>query len=416
VRVSTSGNVDRTGFVIPFGGPQPVDVLTSKMEDGVGKDGPHKCVHRVVREVANAPDGSQKPALDNPPGYDLISGAGSDGARVLSYWKGALGNSADSFLSNGTLSGTTVNISYDEADIVSRLFKRADGLKADALLNVVEAHQIAPACRSVHGYLPALAANWARNVLRYRIGRKADVAKRFRAFARNSSGAFLAYKFGIAPLVADMISILKYAESVKRDLKRHANALPSRFSIVTNGSVSIPTVNTNEYGFNGYTAAASSINGSGTAEVRHVLVVKPTVKYSTGLFNSLDLVMDRFASSPASLVWEKIPFSFVLDWFVDVSGMLRYVDRAIGFEPYQVVSFTRSRKVTVERNVSIQYFRTDTGASITTGTHSLSCKEYTRDLVSGGSFAHWKPRFGKSQAAISAALITQALTSLRSRR
>jgi hypothetical protein len=131
----------------------------------------------------------------------------------------------------------------------------------------------------------------------------------------------------------------------------------------------------------------------------------------TSFFSKADLFMSRFATSPARLAWEKIPFSFVLDWFVDLKGTLDALDKVVGVEPYQVISFTRS--FTYKLATDVFYTRRSPCNGGTYFDRSLgSCdfSHYERIPVSTQqSLLRWSPHFGKNQAAISAALIAQQL-------
>jgi hypothetical protein len=156
---------------------------------------------------------------------------------------------------------------------------------------------------------------------------------------------------------------------------------------------------------------------TGDPSVRYVLVVKPVVKYRSQIFSAIDAFLSRFATSPASLAWEKVPFSFVVDWFVDLRGVMRTLDTAVGFEPYQVISFTRSLNYTLETSRFWEtYSPCSGGALFNVRVGTAVYRNYERSIVSLGANAPtWKPRLGKNQMAILAALITQQLTKVRAR-
>jgi hypothetical protein len=147
-------------------------------------------------------------------------------------------------------------------------------------------------------------------------------------------------------------------------------------------------------------------------EVRYVLVVKPNVTpFMTSFFTKADLFMSRFATSPARLAWEKIPFSFVVDWFVDLKGSLDALDKVVKAEPYQVISFTRS--FTYKLATDIFYTRRSPCDGSIFFDRSLGSGEFSHyeriPVTAQQSLLRWSPHFGKNQAAISAALIAQQL-------
>jgi hypothetical protein len=135
----------------------------------------------------------------------------------------------------------------------------------------------------------------------------------------------------------------------------------------------------------------------------------------TDFFTKADLFMSRFATSPARLAWEKIPFSFVLDWFVDLKGVLDSLDKLVGIEPYKIMSFTRSFSYQLATDVAITR-KSPCNSSILFDRSLGSCtfSHYERIPVAPDRFSvRWQPHFGKNQAAISAALIAQQLARIR---
>jgi hypothetical protein len=283
--------------------------------------------------------------------------------------------------------------SAQEQNLKESVLEQARQLKADVLLNLVEANQLWPAVQSLATSLPNMAANW----------------KRIRKVIKTASGGYLAWKFGISPVLSDMMAIHRYVPKLKNDLKRHAEGEKSRFSKY--GILQMSYAKGDVLDGN---IARLSFQGRvlNTPLVRYVVVVKPKIQYQTDLFRGLDGIMSRFASSPASLAWEKIPFSFVADWFVDMRGTLRTLDKALGYSPYDVLSFTRSLTYGVAIDCNWKYYNPCNGniiMDVSAGTSEY--KSYTRSLVDMGANAPtWQPRFGKNQAGISAALIAQQLT------
>ena len=290
----------------------------------------------------------------------------------------------------------SVTGSADEALVRSNLIERAKQLKADVLLNIVEANQIWPSINSLSRSLPNMAYHWWE----------------LRKVLRTASGAFLAWKFGVSPILSDLMNIARYMPKIDQDLIRHKNGDKTRFSSLLGMNcvhVDAPYASGTR---NGYLAHKFWAQGrmTSTPGVRYVLVVKPTVKYQTAFFQKASLLMSRFASSPASLAWELVPFSFVVDWFVDLRSTLNTLDSALGSSPYAVESFTRSFSYGLAEDHFIETYSPCNGALVQSfRSATYECKHYERSNVSGSQLVSWNPRFGKNQAAISAALITQAL-------
>lgn len=290
-------------------------------------------------------------------------------------------------------SGFTLNEDSLKNDVLSR----ARGLKADVALNIIESSQMWPSIRSLATSLPNMAKNW----------------KQIRKVIRTASGAYLAWKFGISPILSDVIAINKYASSMSRDLKKYNAGARQRFSRSADIPLAFDNTPTNDGVFNNVIWGQRRYLGSIliSPKVRYVLVVEP--RSTDKAIRSLDFVTSRFSSSPASLAWELVPFSFVLDWFVDIRGALRELDNLVGGTPYRVVSFTRSFSYGLAASATHTFRNTCSGADLSqSDVGEVKYNHYERIPVSDStSLALWKPRFGKNQAAISAALIAQQLTS-----
>jgi hypothetical protein len=297
-------------------------------------------------------------------------------------------------LNSSMPSGFTTDYSnLDDGKMVNDLLENARQLKADVLLNLVEANQVWPSISSLATSLPKMGANW----------------RDLRKVISTASGAFLAWKFGVSPILSDVMNIQRYLPKLEQDVIRHGKQQASRFSI----TAEFPCAYAGPVG-----TSNPRIETAGRVLqapiVRYVLVVKPKTKYHTSFFKKVDLVLSRFASSPASLAWEKIPFSFVVDWFVDLRGSLTKLDSLLGSEPYEVIGFSRSFSFHLQNELQFVNQNGCTGGDLWTSPQAQSVyKYYERIPVSDvNSIPVWRPRFGKSQAGITAALISQQLSKL----
>jgi len=287
----------------------------------------------------------------------------------------------------------------NEDKLKEDILERAAQLKADVLLNIVEANQIWPTIQSLARSIPEMGRNWLY----------------LRKAIKTASGAFLAWKFGVAPILQDTMSILRYLPRLTSDLRRRANGDSTRFGTVVQLPVSFADGVFFTGTQNGYPVSRYSQQGrlgKSPPTVRYVLVVKPKVKYSQDIFRMADLCMARFATSPTQLAWELVPFSFVLDWFVDLRGLCRVIDKSIGSSPYEIVSFTRSYSYGLGTDAFTETLSPCDGSSLQSWRScSMDYSHYERIPVSqSGTLPRWIPQSGKNHAAISAALIGQMLS------
>jgi len=394
-------------FTYPSSGPLVTIGSSERMTDSLGKGTAHPVIHRKVTwDLSVGRDTIAKPYVTAPGGIITYSPAIANQLEA-DYYIGVVDGDINQWF-------TTSNTGYppiwdvsspqaNEAGIINDLMSQASQLKADVLLNIVEGNQLWPSLRSLTMSLPNMAKNW----------------KSIRKVLSTASGSYLAYKFGIGPVVQDLKNIAKYAPDMANQFERYRNGENSRFvkalPLTCKFSKSPET-----YGsFNGFPVYGKSWQGfqAGKAETRYVLVVAPSVRPRTEFFKELTFAMNRFTTSPASLAWERIPFSFVLDWFVDIRGPLRALDDAVRVSPYKVVSFTKSTVYNLVSEAFWDFYSPCGGTKIWTGRAHREFKHYERSVVNSQVLLPTSSgRFGKNQAAISAALITQALTGLRAKR
>jgi len=377
--------------------------VKERMRDSLGKGLSHSCLHR--KHVYNALCAQTSSVIPSSPAGTVFRNDGGYSACA------SMASLADGHLSWDVSSDTSlpphwtdVSAPIDEEAVKSRLLDAANQLKADVLLNIVEANQIVPSVRSLVTSLPKMARQW----------------RSIRRVIRTASGGYLAWKFGVSPILSDVMSIHRYLPKLKGSLKRHLDEKASRFSTsaALNFAIS-PSPYKDGYSMvNGYYIYTADWYGQiiEPGRIKYVLVVKPSSAGHSRAAKLLDFAIGRFASSPASLAWELVPFSFVVDWLIDVSGALRAVDKLVGFKPYEVVSFTRSRSYHLGSIATHGHYSPCNGSALNWFQASAEFKHYERSLVSKQAILPaWRPHFGKNQAAISAALIAQALTGIRAK-
>jgi hypothetical protein len=397
------------------------------MTDGLGKGNPHQCIHRKrFRTIASFSEGDYKWSSTQGGQFGDVWDIGAG-----PYWYSFADSGVDYFCSYDVSSDTSfprhwlINTSsFNEASLKAKVLENARQLKADVLLDIVEGNQIWPSIKSLALTLPKLSkmvvlnsrlhsVNLGSNIPRIAVA-SVPLWNKVRPMIREASGGFLAWKFGIAPLLSDFVAIHKYMPKLVADVKRHTSGDTKRFSSVGEAIVSYDDSERAPSTLNGVTVSIWTTQGRviRKPEVRYVLVVKPKAsKYATDFFKKADTFMSRFATSPARLAWEKIPFSFVVDWFVDLKGTLDALDKLVGVTPYDVVSFTRSFTYQLATDVFITRKSPCTGGVLfDQSLGSCDFSHYERKPIDASSpLIRWQPHFGKNQAAISAALIAQQL-------
>lgn len=375
--------------------------IDSRITDSLGRSSSHGCLHRKYWNEIFEYTGSRFPAYSGGFGSVDYGAYSTDaGRKSAKYWADTIASWDVNSIANPLPIPPHWSINepvVTDSSVVNDLVERAKGLKADVLLNVVEANQIWPSVKSLANCIPEMRRNW----------------KRIRRVIRTSSGSFLAWKFGVSPILNDLANIAKFGPDMQRQFDQFRLMKNQRFSRFY-ASKPVFGKNPETAMANGVIASQGTYQGRATGEcgVRYVLVVKPNApKYLTEAFAKADFLMRRFSTSPASLAWEKIPFSFVLDWFVDLRGTLDTLDSLIGIEPFKVISITKSSAYDLATDTFLDSYQTcPAHAKLFSGVISRKrYKHYERSVLSRSAMPIWRPRFGKSQAGISAALIAQKL-------
>lgn len=374
--------------------------IEEAMTDNTGRAASHPCYHKTMEvSIDTIQRPLVAPRVDGPGGKVVYTGLDPVWVPSNRIWLGPLSGWDVKSRTPGAYAprwSVPAGFVLNEDSLKNDVLERARGLKADVALNIIESSQIWPSIRSLATSLPQMARNW----------------KSIRKVIRTASGSYLAWKFGISPILDDAVSIVKYADRLKRDLRRYNERQKQRVSRTAILPFKFDDTPSTDGVYNGITWGQRTFVGTAlqAPTVRYVLVVEP--RAADECLKALDFVTSRFSSSPASLAWELVPFSFVLDWFVDIRGALRAIDNLVGGTPYKIVSFTRSLSYEVYALATHTYRHTCSGAILSRhDVGSVRYKHYERIPVSDSTkLALWKPRFGKNQAAITAALIAQQVT------
>lgn len=131
--------------------------------------------------------------------------------------------------------------------------------------------------------------------------------RQLRALADN----YLEYQYGWKLLVEEAYDVVKRLMA------------PERTIFVSSGKGKSKDVSLHHelvrYGSTGLAVAQVRRTRTERVEVTAMFVISPSVLTALAGYTSLN---------PISIVWELIPFSFVVDWFVDVGGYIRNVENA----------------------------------------------------------------------------------------
>ena len=323
----------------------------------------------------------------------------------------------------GRIYPENISIQWDVSDHDLALQARHDFFQTndvDTLLNLVEAPDFVTGLKSMHSNVnvPVVPSSKFNAVFK---------AKKLTKFI---SGGFLYYSFGIAPLISDMKKLSKATTSYSRKLKQTLQSAGTAVSVHRKCGGTFLNALTPSNGLPlpaGY--GALSNNGDGShwhASVQPMIKPVKTVtirgirhhKYFSPLFQQIDDLANRFGSvGPASFAWERLPFSFVVDWFVDGADVFDRLDNFL----------TGSRKKIQDATISYKWgcaagvVKHKPAATVSTSYDGLQTavnelSYYHRKPIEAGLSTGLSGRFGKRQVALTAALLGQMATNLKLKR
>jgi hypothetical protein len=300
--------------------------------------------------------------------------------------------------------------------------------QVDNLLNIVEAPQLlqsllslAATWRQVREYIlkygllkgyQGLRNNWSAWTIKKKLGW-------FGRRGRDASGLYLMYSFGIAPLLSDMSKVQREIKTLKAKIQAELRKQSGRLVSVHRScgytfSYRNPSTGV-RVGFLDNTTLSLRYTGTlDNEKSRRVCTVRgyQTPKYETAAFRRLDYMMARFGvTGPASLAWELIPFSFVVDWFLDLRHITNSLDNLLTGSPKRIVDICMSDKIrwTDTAVLNSGYVPSTQGTVMGRVVNS----SYTRNPVLSYNKVGLAGRFGKKQASLTAALLYQQVANLR---
>jgi hypothetical protein len=234
------------------------------------------------------------------------------------------------------------------------------------------------------------------------------------------SGGWLYWSFGVAPLISDIKKISSNFSRLSEDMKRFNDSVGKVVKTRSRcrGTLTV-TPTTSGYGQPYDTNTWWHLRPIGliTPPTRIVTVtgIRDRTKFSNGAVSKLQYLAERYLSAgPASFVWERIPYSFVVDWFVDLSSVVDAIDQVYTGRSDIVQSICASENWSISADVERHHVYSWTSDSEGYVTVHNELKHYQREPIDRPSWVGLNSNFGKRQALHSAALLHQLVAKLRS--
>lgn len=234
---------------------------------------------------------------------------------------------------------------------------------------------------------------------------------------KSLSSGYLYYQFGLAPLISDITKVWSSLKDLRKEIDIGIKNAGKPASIATRELGSFN-------GFENMSSGYSATSGTGWWHASHNVIHAPTrivtirgirsYPYSSDLLRRLDYILGRFGSAgPASLLWERIPFSFVLDWFLDISSVLGSLNSLLQGNKFKIIDCSQSIKWHSLINV-IKHDGDGWAGSLDgqiVAWNELSY--YHRESITINPSIEVNSRFGKKQASLTLALLHQIVANRR---
>ena len=197
---------------------------------------------------------------------------------------------------------------------------------------------------SLKTLVPSLLAG-VKSVVKNKLGRKS---------ARELAGSHLAYEFGLAPLISDFASMFAIREKVANRIRQleARNGRSTRLVKRVPASVLRVPISSTFSSYPGHTIMEKgewigTISGAVQATVNSFFVNDNSAQCK--LWSSaLGL------STPLQNIWELVPFSFVIDWFIPIGNTFQRVEDKLGqhstVRSCQLSNFMYSEKIEARSN------------------------------------------------------------------
>lgn len=202
---------------------------------------------------------------------------------------------------------TVSNNTYNAA--LSRLYDKIRG-GIDLSVDLAESGQVVGMVRGVGktisyvtSFKPSDLAHWYRDFRR-------DPSKAIKNHAKGTGSKWLEFQYGWKPFAQSVYDTsLALQNSVSKPIRVKARASDSTVGLYSD-----------RLDFDSFKTYTAKVTRSERCEIAVRIAPKPSALLFLSGFTSLN---------PVSIAWELTPYSFVVDWFLNVGGYLRSLESAL---------------------------------------------------------------------------------------
>lgn len=203
--------------------------------------------------------------------------------------------------------------------------------------------------------------------------------------AKSFANRFLAYKFGILPFISDLSKLLEGHEIISQHIKK-VNSMAGQ---TVRHRMNVGTIS-GSASWRRPTSASTSVPEyvEYKGEAYTIARIKVFRRYNQQ--DTLNVYADYYGAKLAQVVWEMIPYSFVVDWFVNIGGVIDYLAPKNQSDMAKLETGCTIVKSSV--NLPVQYWNQFVGRAVTLGSRNWQlfsrqkCSGITpSSLIEGGS-------------------------------
>jgi hypothetical protein len=290
--------------------------------------------------------------------------------------------------------------------------------ETDNLLNVLEAGQTVRSMLQVGDLMVSI-----KKTLKGLItgAKSQDKARRIRS--SDVSSMYLGWSFGFAPLLSDLRKLASQLPRLRGNLKKLAKNTTQPISVVRSCDGDLAFVPPSGSGYGTWGGLYTDYEHWWK---EHLMVVtKPrltagvhgtrNIQYSSAGFQEIDYLLQKYiATGPISLAWEKVKFSFAVDWFANLTGVIDTMDNVLTGHRKRIDYAWSSQKYHVVISAILgTYGDRDYDGIVGKPVAQFDIKRYHRSPADVDITPQSSGRFGKKQATLSVALLHQMVANLR---
>lgn len=274
----------------------------------------------------------------------------------------------------------------------------------------------------------------AKNLLSAFKGMRKTI-RRIKSVLNRGSGAFLSYQYGIKPMLSDIKGLATFYTATKKRIaflrKTQGKTFRVRLSrrIIDdpqpdpNGDGTLEAAGTWFYSSSdvayGISEPANWVYRLGPSLTRYVGCVSVENRL-TGL-ESLENQLDAYAAAlglnnPTKVIWDKIPFSFLLEYFVNLDNLFHDLANNPVANPFDGQLVVREGWYSVKRIQRIDVWRpVPTGYLPCSAKYERMASVWNKQYIRNeglplGSYISWKGDLSSLQRALMAALLINKAT------